>query len=146
MEDQVTVCLYFDGYGDDPAVVTETIGIEPTRSYKNGDELPLKSGGTWNSHRTSWRLYSPLPKTASAEDHDLALLDRLEPHAERVRRASELYNGAVQIGLLSKDRVFGFDLGRDEVRRLAALGLGLTTDLYLFANEVGDQEAPAPAV
>lgn len=125
--------------------MTDLVGIEPTRSHGEGEVL-TRAGRDWTAPHASWVLYSPLPKSAQPEEQVEALLDILEPHAEGVRQAATLYNGGVLIGLMSDDRLFGFDLTREVVRRLAALNLALTTDLYLFANEVGEDSGSATAV
>lgn len=145
MNEEITVFLAFDGFGSDPAIVTDLVCIEPSRANGEGEVLQ-RAGRDFVAPRASWILRSPLPKSVQPEEQIEALLTLIEPHADGVRKAAELYNGGVLIGLMSDDRLFGFDLTREVVQRLAALSLAVTTDLYLFANELSKKPNSTTAV
>ncbi|MEO0557258.1 MAG: DUF4279 domain-containing protein [Bacteroidota bacterium] len=133
MEKQTSVFLAFEGFGSDPTVVTEMVGVEPTLSYGEG-EVVQRAGRDFTAPRASWILRSPLEKAAAQEDLIDALLDVLEPHADGVRKATELYVGGIVVGRTSDDHHWGYHLTRRAVQRIAALNLAVDTDIYLWAN------------
>jgi len=133
MKDQTSVFLVFEGFGSNPNTVTELVGISPTRSHGKG-EIIQRAGRDFVAPRASWILNSPRSKSDPAEDLIEALLDLLEPHADGVRQAAEQYPSGIVIGRTSEAHRFGFNLTPTAIQRIAALNLGVDTDIYLFSN------------
>src|SRR2546428_8669089 len=73
-------------FGDfpDPALITERLGIEPTKSQPRGS----RNRQGYLYPESGWWLRSPLPREPHIEDHLRWLLDRLVPVCEGSREAA----------------------------------------------------------
>ena len=77
----VSASLWLEGASFDPTVVTDRVGIEPTISYRVGDSASL--GRT--RRRDAWGVRVGPRETLALESLIYELIERLAPHAERIR-------------------------------------------------------------
>jgi hypothetical protein len=130
-ESHVRFCVY--EFGDDPSVVTELTGLEPSKSYSTGEPVP--NHPTALRRHGAWELYSPLPLSADVEDHLEALLKLLEANAESVRRAQVKFDAGISCAIYYHGGCNeGFHLSEALVERTAKLGLSLDFDMYFLGD------------
>jgi hypothetical protein len=139
---EIRVFLGVFKFGDDPRVVTDLLGIEPTSAIAPGTPMrgkPGERGLRWRHGR--WELASPAGRSASVEDQLLALLPLLEEREEAIREA----NARFEVGIMCAAYFYqvnpGFHLDSALLGRLAALGLDLDFDLYCM--ETAEERAGA---
>ncbi len=131
----IRFCVY--DFGDDPSVVTKSIGLEPTKSFSKGQSIPNQQNAFW--HRSAWELQSPLPLSDEIEAHLGALLTVLESNIESVRKAKEIFEAGISCAIYYHE---GFNQGillpEAMVRRIAKLGLSIDFDLYFLAEDISN--------
>src|SRR5687767_3952813 len=99
--------VVFD-FGDNPAVVSQMIGIEPTRAWIRGDPIPNTRHGRHVHSR--WVLQSPLPLVQPIEAHLCALLPRLERRREAIREVRQSFQAQLAVAAYWYDVNPGFQL------------------------------------
>ena len=121
-----SVYLEISDFSDDPSIVTDLIGLQATRFWKQGE--PSAPNSEFSCAMSGWRLYSPLPLSASVEEHVDALVSMLEPHVEGVRQASKQFVAWIRI--IDRGSYIRIRLTENIVSRIANLGVGLDIDPY----------------
>lgn len=135
--DKTHVYLWVTNFGQDAAVVTELIGLEPSYIEIPGQPRPHPSKMVGRRH--CWELHSPLPLTAHIDDHFDALLHLLEPHAAAISNVSTVFKAGINAAVYYyKDFQPGIHLSAHAVKVLAAMNLSVDFDLY-FIGEKGDE-------
>jgi len=137
---EIHVYLGVFEFGDDPQVVTDLLGIAPTKAWAAGTLMPGKAGergGRWPHER--WELVSPAGREASVEDQLLALLPLLEARADALAEASRRFEVGLACAAYFHEVNPGFRLDAALLRRIAALGLDFDFDLYCLGTD--DDEA-----
>jgi hypothetical protein len=118
------------GFACSPDELSNAIGLQPTRTWNEGDLVTSRS--TRRQKSSGWELASGLAKEATPDQHASRLLDRLGPAADSLKRmpveASVL---SIVLEIHGGDRP-PLGLSRENVARLAALGAELDIDLYVF--------------
>lgn len=131
--------LYFSvsGWGDDPELVTQLIGVEPTRVSRKGER---RSGGSpLGRQHELWALDSSLDGSASFEEHLGRILDQLELNPAGARECVRRFDAVLQCASQFETCNPGFALSANLVARVAALELGFDFDLYVLPE---DETAP----
>jgi uncharacterized protein DUF4279 len=124
--------LYFGVFelGQDPEVVTQSLGLIPTRTWRKGDPTP----GRPDLRRTHerWELRSPADGSKSLGEQLEALLPLLEDRRSAVQEiVSRFEAGICYIAHLGGSNYNPeLHLSAPLIERLAALGLSLDLDLY----------------
>jgi hypothetical protein len=130
--------VYFGvfGFGDDPSVVTAIMGMAPSKAWIKGEPYASPSPGARRTH-SRWALESGRHEAEPVEAHLVALLERLEPKVEEIRRVSQRFD--VQIGVAQYFHEVNpqFRIEADILRRLAALGVPLNFDQYCLGEDEG---------
>ena len=133
-------------FGDDPQVVTDFLGIAPTKAWAPGTPMPGKAGergAVWRYGR--WELASPAGGGAGIAEQLAALLPLLEARADALAEARRRYRVGLACVAYFREVNPGFHLDAEVVARVAALGLSLDFDLYCLGacDEPADASAPA---
>jgi len=131
--------IRFLGKDLEPSVVTDALGLPPTRSHRKGDAMPRYPERT--RPRGSWGLDSELPETATVEEHVAHLLDRIGASAPAIRRIVE--DGAVgelYVSYFVPPGSATVLLHPDVLGRLNSLGLTLL--LAIYCEEGSDNDSP----
>jgi hypothetical protein len=118
------------GFGPDPAVVTELVGLTPTRAWAKGE--PIASAKSVGQTHSRWELHSPLVGHASVEEQLDALLALLEPRANAVRNAAKHFEASVRVLVESSHANPSFHFTAAQVQRLSSLNLALDADFYVL--------------
>ena len=119
-------------YGDDAAVVTSLVGLEPTFVCIPGQTNPLFPKMTHRVHK--WKLYSPLDFSAHIDDHFEALLRLLEPRAQAIRAASELWTSGLNAAVDYQDWTHGIHFSADVLEMATRMNLPIDLDLYFWGS------------
>jgi hypothetical protein len=117
----------------DPERITARLGLQPTRAFAKGDLSPpgRVTGRKYRRRVGLWSLQSPLPTTASLDDHLSHLLDQLDPHADAVGAlVREGYQADFFCGCFLEAFNRGMELPATTLRRIAALEATLGLDIY----------------
>jgi hypothetical protein len=130
----------------DPEVVTQEIGLTPSRVHRKDEARPRRPGrpplAPWRGG--IWILESTDADEAderSIEDHVTHLLDRLEPRAEAIRRlcAAQDLRADFYCGYFMHQSNSGFAFGAATLARIATLDATLGFDIYGPSPEDGDR-------
>lgn len=119
---ELTLYLAVTGYGDDPAMVTTLLGIEPTEVWVRGQPFSASFPDARRT-RSQWMLASGLERDARFRDHCAALLALLEPRAERLRLLRERCSVGIAVGRYFHTGDPDFFLDEQTVARFRVLGL-----------------------
>src|SRR5690349_9733659 len=119
------------GFGDDPAVVTRVMGVEPTKAWIKGE--PTGKGRGIPTH-DRWVLQSTLPLTEPIEAHFENLLPQLEARREAVADVRTRFEARLAVAAYWYEVNPGFCLSASIVQRVAELGLEVDFDLYCLGG------------
>lgn len=122
-------------FGQDPNVVTELAGFEPTETWVVGQSVRKHSEPVHQHSR--WTFKSPLVLSEPVEEHLDALLATLESHAEGIRAVAERFLAEIRCAIYFRTFTAGFHLSQSLLSRASALGLDIDYDLY-FLGEDGE--------
>lgn len=125
--------VYFGvfGFGDDPAMVTRTMGIEPTKVWVKGEPTGIRKGIHTHSR---WTLQSTLQLAEPIEAHFENLLPQLESRREAVVDVRTRFKARLAVAAYWYEFNPGFCLSASVVQRVAALGLEVDFDLYCLGG------------
>jgi len=123
------------GFGDDPAVITRAMGIEPTKAWVKGEAIANSRQGKHTHSR--WVLQSTRPLAEPIEAHFENLLSRLESRHEAVAEVRTRFEARLVVAAYWYEANPSFRLTADIVQRIATLGLEVDFDLYCPGG-VGD--------
>ncbi|MCU1292630.1 MAG: hypothetical protein JWP08_1480 [Bryobacterales bacterium] len=126
-------------FGQDACVVTQLAGFEPTEAWVVVQ--PMRKHPDVTHRHSRWTLKSPLPLSASVEEHLNALLSALEPNAEGIRAIQSRFPTHIGCAVYFQTHNPGFQLSATVTARVAALGLVLDFDLYFLGDCPTDDNA-----
>ena len=139
MPDESRTYLGVFGFGSDPSVVTDLLGLEPTQAYAKGEMHALPNGRRLPQRERAWRLEGPLPRTAHVDEQIEALLGVIEPYAEAIREAASRYEVEICCAIYYADFTAGIHLTERTVQRIGALRLSVDFDLYFLVEHEGKE-------
>jgi hypothetical protein len=138
--DRFSLSLSFVDVTVDPDLVTERLGVEPTRSFKKGDRFPGKS----NEYRKhgGWILESELPLTSSFEDHFSWLISKIVGREEDIEYlTSHGYRPVLYVGYFFNRKEDGqIELNSQVVQKIASLRLNIDIRTYCMNDEQSESE------
>lgn len=115
-------------FGDDPAIITRAMGLEPTWAWIKGDVIANSRRGRQTHSR--WVLQSTRPLAEPIEAHVENLLPRLESRREAVVDVRTRFKARLVVAAYWYAANQGFRLTADVLQRIAALGLEVDFDVY----------------
>ena len=135
MDKQNECYAYFCVRGSfDPKQITERLGVEPTKTFMEGEPIPKSS----MTHKTSlWALYSRLEKISSLEqhvNHVNDVLDQLDLNGPRFEELGKELEGVLKLVGYFNAYYPGLVFERELVQRLARYSLSVDFDFYGFAD------------
>lgn len=128
-------------FGDDPGVVTEMMGIEPTTAWVAGERYASPSPNARRTH-SRWSLESGLSDAEPLEDHFAALLMRLEAKRLEIDRVVQRFSTRIGVAQYFHEANPQFVLEPDMLRRLAELRLSIYFDQYCLGEYEGNHPEP----
>jgi hypothetical protein len=131
--DRLHVFLGVHDFGQDPAVVTTIMGIEPIAAWAKGDPIP--NHPTARRLFSRWALESRLSIGSPIEEHLIALLEQLEPRREAVDQVVRQFDAGLQIAAYFHQTNPGLHIDHPLLARISALGLSIDFDIYCLATE-----------
>lgn len=111
----------------DPDAVTLRIGVDPTRTSREGDPIPKTKS---RKKCSRWELHSRLPRAAPLESHISDVLDQLDAQEIAFREVSEQFGGIMELVGYFHDFYPGLVFEREVVERLAKYSLMVDFDFY----------------
>ena len=116
---------------DDVAMITEKLGLQPSRIKRGGMAHPTLDSVTIPLH--VWQYTSPLDKHAHVDEHIAALLEVLRERENAFRELREMFDAGLHgmIRLEPKDslNMYGLCLWKPTIATLSALRLSITFDI-----------------
>jgi hypothetical protein len=140
-EDEIRVYFGVFHFGQNPQVVTDLMGREPTVAWCKGESYG--DHGAVRTH-SRWELRSPAFPSAPVEEQLGSLLGLLEESAEQVRSVAAQFEAGICCAVkywVSFNP--GIHLSGAAVSRAAALGLSIDFDLDFLAQGQPDGESAA---
>jgi hypothetical protein len=119
-------------FGDDPKVVTEALGVTPTKAWTKGEAIKHSAHGRQTHSR--WVLQSQLPLAAPIDEHFRDLLPRLEQRRIAVMEVCDRFRARLAVAAYLRAANPGFRLDSEVIRRIAALELEVDFDLYFLSD------------
>ncbi len=131
---QINECYaYFALVGSfDPVAITERVGVNPTRSTREGDPIPKTK---LRRKCCRWELHSRLPKTEPLESHVTDVLDQLDTREDTFREISQQFGGVMELVGYFYDFYPGLVLEQRTVERLAKYGITVDFDFYGWGQQ-----------
>jgi hypothetical protein len=120
------------GFGDDPAIVTQAMGVAPTKAWVKGESIANSRQGKQTHSR--WVLQSSLPLAEPIEAHFENLLLQLETRRKAVADVCARFEARLTVAAYLYEVNPGFRLAAHVVQRVAALGLEVEFDLYCLGS------------
>ena len=130
--DETRVYLWFTNYGDDAAIVTRAIGLQPTLVCVPGKTHALFPKMTYKAHK--WELSSPLGLSAHIDEHFEVLLRLIESHAEAIRVATQLWTGGINAAVYYQNWTPGIHFSAALLKIAARMNLSIDLDLYFLGD------------
>lgn len=121
-------------FGDDPSIVTAMMGIEPTTAWVKGEHYAAASADARRTH-SRWALDSGLAEAEPVESHLVALLARLEPMREAIRRVAQQFPVQIGVAQYFYEVNAQFGLEPDILHRFGELGLTIYFDQYCLGRD-----------
>jgi hypothetical protein len=116
-----------------PEEMTKKLGLEPTTTWRKGDVHPKSR---FEIKHNRWMLYTRLAKEKYLEDHVKDVLHQLEPCAESLIPLTAEFSAKLQLVGYFYQSYPGFQLDREDTRRIGAYNLILDCDFYyLYDHE-----------
>lgn len=127
----IRASLILRGFGDDPRVITELIGLRPTRAGRAGDPLLGPSGQATSRtvRRTYWSLHSRRDPTASLSDYVSDILEQLGGSTPIFAQLPDGTTVTVRCTVIPDDDLPLLAVTNKSLRRLGDIGGGLEIDI-----------------
>ena len=104
---------------------------EPTGSYDIGDPVSVRLPDGSRRTRAYWSLSSSAQRTQPLDDHVAELVEFIEAHSRQFDALKDNAEIDIFCGVFTGDGTQGgFTLASDLIRKLAALNLDVSFDLY----------------
>jgi hypothetical protein len=135
---EIRTRLTVTGFSGDPTHISAVIGVEPTKTWREGDHR--SSGTILTFAHNGWSLSSPVdPLHTTPEESVRALLDLLPDVTafQRLPDGAEVELSCSFYGLTERP---GFWLSTELLARVAAIGASLDIDPYDFSSEQADAD------
>ena len=116
----------------DPDAITLRIGVDPTRTAREGDPIPKTKV---RKKCSRWELHSRLPRTAPLESHVSDVLDQLDAQEIAFKEISQQFGGIMELVGFFYNFYPGLVFEREIVERLAKYGLIVDFDFYGWESE-----------
>ena len=134
---EYSVALRFRHPRIDPKVISEQIGRKPSRSWTAGDARTTPKGERLRGHNEETYWSAPLhsKRTLDSRKTDfekfiIVVIDKLEPHKKFINKLIRGGGKAeIFIGLFGTND-YGFELKREHIKRLGAVGVGISVCIY----------------
>jgi hypothetical protein len=138
LEESNTQYAYFFIEGTfDPAEITARAGVEPTRSWRQGDSVPRTS---IIRKADRWSLYSRLSHDHELEAHIRDVLDQLEAHRAVLLPLSREMEGCLELVGYFWAGYPGLGFDRDIIEKMAEYSLSVDFDFYGLGLDPGRGE------
>lgn len=111
-----------------PEAIAEALGLQPSRTHHKGDAISKRVQTLRKEHL--FRIESPLPRSASLQDHLAWLCDLVEPVSSQLTTISDRCKYDIFCGFSSGSGQGGFVLDPMLLSRIAGLKINLVVDLY----------------
>ena len=147
LPDECGVTLAIYGEDLDPDEITGLLGVRPTESHRRGDRP--KPDSRFPFRQGAWFLECRRMARVSPDDLTKAVLDQLPTDPQRWRSIQERFSIRLVYGLHFSGWNKGFELPRELVARIGAIGASMGFDLYAYGEDEGPPSAspshpPAP--
>jgi len=111
--------------------ITRATGLDPTDAWSVGDEWTRPGRKPSRRTFTRWTLCPEGDQPGEFEDKLTRLLELTQEAAPRIRALGDACDVNVTVRYCGyAEQMWGVPIGREDLRRLAALGAGLDIDLY----------------
>jgi hypothetical protein len=134
--DEVKVSLRFFDQNLDPAIVTEPLQCEPTKSRRKGDVIPHKKYHIV-AKDGAWTLSRNRTSEHKLEEEIQAIFDQLPDNPEVWEELAQCSRGGLFCGLFFQTWNRGLGLSPEITKQIAARHLSLELDIY-FDDEDDD--------
>ena len=124
-------------FGDDPGVVSEMMGMEPTHAWVKGEHYVARSPGARRTH-SRWALESGLDEGEPLDAHFAALLTRLEPKRVEIGQVAQRFSARIGVAQYFYEVNVEFRIEPEILERLAALRLPIDVDQYCLGPDEGN--------
>ena|SRR5690242_5259107 len=126
------VALRLTGRGFSPADVTGVVELQPTKIWRLGDSI---QGTELRRQHDAWIFGLPQRETHDTEEFLQDLLDRLEPHKDRIAAAAKMFglDREISFGIYVRGQTPACFFARNTIRRLADFEGSLDIDVILIA-------------
>jgi hypothetical protein len=127
-----------------PEVITELLGVTPSKAWSKGDVRMRTSTGTFLYSFGSWSLQAACSKNEPFEIQLNTLLDQLESLPSELYELTKAFNSEISVAFSSSKSTFGFHITYQTIERLNTLGLAIDFDIYTIDDVVKMEYTNSP--
>jgi len=120
-----------------PDVITEQVGIQPTKTWLQGDLIRRPNGPRYKQN--GWKLSSDVDKHVEFGEHIRSLIEQIKPHLERFTKISNQYytelSCAVYMYFDSDESTPWLHFTKEELHFFDQIGAVVDFDLYVLPGK-----------
>jgi hypothetical protein len=123
---EITASFLIRGFGCDHDHITRQIGIDPSATWRKGDQI---GQSRLRRKEDGWRLDSELSPQAALDQHARNILDRIHPRSAALTSIEGRAHFFAAMYIHAGDRPPA-TLSSEIIRQLADLNAGVDIDIY----------------
>ena len=131
MDQEYNTYAYFwiEGFDCEPWVISDLLGLQPTRTFKKGDLISDK--GDKRRKTSVWEYCSTLPRTEPCQDaHISNLLEVLLQRKETIIELKSKYDMGINCVGYYHNANPGFNMSAELINSCSEIGISIDFDLY----------------
>jgi hypothetical protein len=131
MSIEIRVSFVVTGFDCNPALITDKLGIVPTKTWQVGDAVERTA---LRRKHNAWILESPLQDHMDIRPHLAWLIARLPAELNQLSSIANEWQAKLFCAVYTSGERPAFSIGPADVTRLAQLGAGIDVDMYVTSE------------
>ena len=127
MSNEIQVCLTLTSTTADPDELTSTIGIQPDKVWRTGDQIGASSR---KYEHNGWQISSGRPADSDLEDHLQGLMELLAPATTALSSFAHNWEAELSCTIYAYESSPAISFGADTVKFFGDIGAAIDVDLY----------------
>jgi len=131
---EISVDFILVGIDLDPNVITDKLGIIPTKTFLAGDLIQPKASPRWK--RNGWMLESKIEKSAELEEHINSVFEQLQPGWYKLKDICQIYEALIDCVVYTYEYIPAICFDKDIVQKAAELNAKIDVDIIISSTNL----------